>query len=307
MRNNITGIGDIKTFDMAHKIELAMSNMLTSIFVAAKQANEEAVWFYYVSKRRFVSIYPSINRNSWQFSDVLLEGKYAQKVLRTTQDNNRVIWSEPYVGSAGTGLNASLGIGVFNQSQMTGVLYVDISLAKLKKHIGNITQENTGLIVLNQYNDVLVHYALGAETIKNIEKWKNVVPLNLSLLSHDEINNLAIYQEVGDWLVQKQVLTINGWKIIKYQRYDDFKAPLLSHFIMVFLTVFTGLFVFLVFVYWITHRTFVKPTQCFISHIEHCAQGDPGKIKPTSDWVRWFQVVENIFGQNRSLLQRLTD
>jgi len=307
VRNNITGIGDINTLDAAHKIELAMSNMLTATFVTAKQANEEVVWFYYVSKKRFVSIYPSINRNSWQFSDVLLEGEHSQKILKSTQNNNDVIWSKPYVGSAGKGLNISLGIAVFNQSMMTGVLYSDINLAKLKKHTDIFTQKNMGVIILNQNNDVLIHSALGAEPVNNIEKFKSVAPLALSTLSNDEINDLAVYQEIGDWLVQKQMLKINGWKVIKYQRYDDFRAPLLSHFRVVFSIIFTGLFVFLFFVYWVTHRTFVKPTQRFISHIEHCAQGDPGKIKPTNDWVRWFQVVENIFGQNRSLLQRLTD
>lgn len=307
VRNNITGIGDIQYLDDDHKAELAMSNMLTPAFVTAKQANKESVWFYYVSKKKFVSIYPSINRSSWQYSDALLEGEHTKKILQTAQNNKKVTWSKPYMDSAGTGLSTSLGLGVFNQSQMTGILYVDISLSKLQQRLEPIIQESMGILVLNQNNDVLIHHASQNEPLSDIRQWKNVVPSSLSLLSNDKINNLTLYQEIDGWLVQKQTLSANGWKIIKYQQYDDFRTPLLSHFMIEFVMLFSGLFVFLVYVYWLTHRTFVKPTQRFISHIEYCAQGDPGKIKPTSDWLRWFQVVENIFGQNRSLLQRLTD
>ena len=56
-----------------------------------------------------------------------------------------------------------------------------------------------------------------------------------------------------------------------------------------------------------TKRTFIKPTTEFISHIEYCAVGDPGKVSPAADWLHWFQVVEDIFAQNRSLLLQLTE
>ncbi|WP_076416972.1 ATP-binding protein [Colwellia sp. UCD-KL20] len=307
VRNNITGIGDIDSLDKSHMAELAMSNMLTPAFVATKQANEEAVWFYYVSKKRFVSIYPSINRNSWQYSDILLAGKHTQKILQSGLDKQEVVWSSPYLGSAGSGLNTSLGIGVFNKAGMAGILYVDISLARLQKQLSPITKDNVGVLVLDSQNKVLIHHKSSNEAFGNIEPWENVVPQSLSLLTKNDINHLSLYQERGDWLVQKQTLPINGWSVVKYQSLQDFRQPLLKHYSVTFLILFVGLTVFFALIYWITHRTFVKPTKRFISHIEYCAQGDPGKIKPTADWLRWFQVVENIFGQNRSLLQRLTD
>ncbi|MFT5295325.1 MAG: signal transduction histidine kinase, partial [Colwellia sp.] len=57
----------------------------------------------------------------------------------------------------------------------------------------------------------------------------------------------------------------------------------------------------------VTRKTFMKPTKEFINHIEHCSQGDPGKVKPPADWLHWFKIVEDIFGQNRTLLQQLKD
>ena len=49
----------------------------------------------------------------------------------------------------------------------------------------------------------------------------------------------------------------------------------------------------LLLVYSLSRRTFIKPTRQFISHIEYCAQGDPGKVKPTEAWMHWFQIVED--------------
>lgn len=64
---------------------------------------------------------------------------------------------------------------------------------------------------------------------------------------------------------------------------------------------------FLAVVYVLTRKTFIKPASEFINHIEHCAEGNPGKVQPTKEWLPWFQLVENIFGQNRSLLHQLKE
>jgi len=307
VRNNITGIGDINSLSKDHQEELAMANMLTPAFVSTKQSNKEAIWFYYVSKKRFVSIYPSVNQNSWQYSDALLEGEHSKKLFQATSEKNSVIWSTAYSVSAGTGLNTTLGIRVFKHSDIVGIIYIDISLDRLQKQLNKITEKNTGIIVLDEQNKVLMHNTLDKKTVKNTDSWNNHIPEGLQTLTPDSINDLDVYQEVDDWLIQKKVLSINGWKVIKYQSSKDFRGELLAHYSISFLVFFIGLFIFLAFIYLTTYKTFVKPTKRFIKHIEYCAQGDPGKIKPTSDWLHWYQVVENLFGQNRSLLQRLTE
>ncbi len=303
VRNNITGIGNVKTMSSAVKAEIAMANMLTPSFVTAKKANDAAVWYYYASRQQFVSIYPSINRNSWQFSPILINSDHASSIINNPRKHS-VIWSAPYVDSSGVGLNSSLGLGVLNKGDVAGILYVDISLSKLQRHFERLMDASSGIVLLNENQDVLIHHLPNNESINTTQKWEDVAPAELSNRSVDE---LATMEVIGDWLVQKQTLPVNGWTVIKYQSYKEFCSPLLFHFVFGFLILFIGLFFFLVFVYWLTHRTFIKPTQRFISHIEYCAQGDPGKIKPTNDWLHWFQVVENIFGQNRSLLQRLTE
>jgi len=301
VRNNITGVGNVRRMSNAVKSEIAMSNMLTPSFVTAKKANEAAVWFYYASLSEFVSIYPSINRNSWKFSPVLINSEHANRVINNP---NNAIWSAPYVDSSGVGLNTSLGLAVNKKDKVSGILYVDISLSELQKYFEPLSNKTSGIILFNENDDVLINHSLAGESTSTKLKWQDLVP---SALTDMSVNDLVAMQVFGDWLVQKQTLSVNGWTVIKYQSYKDFCAPLLSHFILGFLILFVGLLCFLVFVYVLTHRTFIEPTQRFISHIEYCAQGDPGKIKPNNDWLHWFQVVENIFGQNRSLLQRLTE
>jgi signal transduction histidine kinase/CheY-like chemotaxis protein len=303
VRNNITGVGDVTQIGESVKAEIAMANMLTPAFVTAKKANNAAVWYYYASLQHFVSIYPSINRNSWQYSPALVSGEHANSIIEQ-KAGDHVLWSNPYVDSSGVGLNTSLGLGVVNKGYVSGILYADISLLELQKHFKALDGATSNVVLINENQDVLIHHSSAQDRESITQKWTDIAPDGLA---HQSFDNLRSIQVIGDWLVQKQTLPVTGWTVLKYQSYKDFCAPLLSHFVFGFLILFVGLLMFLVFVYWLTHRTFIEPTQRFISHIEYSAQGDPGKIKPTNDWLHWFQVVENIFGQNRSLLQRLTE
>jgi len=311
VRGNISGIGDINSLDKSLKAELAMANMLTPAFVATKAINTDLVWFYYVSKKRFVSIYPSVNQSSWQYNDALLSGEHIKSLLinevKSTNNKQKIAWSTPYVGSVDVGLNSSVSIGIYDPENVVGVLNIDINLSKIRKKFNQITSENEGVLILNDKNEVLIHHDFSSKVMNKIAYWQNITPKNLATLTNDEVNNLPFYQEVGNWLILKQELPVNGWRVIKYKAYQDFAAPLLTFYSKIFIFFLCILFILLCGIYWFIHRTFVKPTKRFISHIEYCAEGDPGKIKPTADWLKWFQIVENIFGQNRSLLQRLTD
>ncbi len=303
VRNNITGIGDITKLDDEVKTEISMSNMLTPAFVAAKQANDAVIWYYYASLNQFVSIYPSINRNSWQYSSALINREPAQKIIN--QNNNKsVVWSAPYIDSSGEGLNTSLGLGVVNKDKVTGILYADISLSEIQKYFKPLEESTSHIVLMNNDQDILINASSNTTSYSLIEKWLNVTPNELSEIAIEKLGHIQI---VNDLLVQKYVLPTNGWIVIKYQSYTDFYKPILSYIILSFLTFFIGLLLFMAFVYWLTYRTFIEPTRRFISHIEYSAEGDPGKIKPSNDWLHWFKVVENIFGQNRSLLQRLTE
>jgi len=304
---NITGLGNVEQFSLLKKQEIAMANALTPAFVTAQKVIEEANWFYYVSIEQFANIFPWIGRDSWRFSDRMLTNAYAKKIQSLGFNNNKVTWSSPYIDAAGTGMNASLGIGIYRDKQMLGAVVIDISLARLQQSLPTLTSEDQGIVLFNQNSDILIFKEKGKDPLTYRASWQKLLPKSLHHLNPENIGKLSDSVRIEDWLVEKQTLSVNGWTLLKYQSYSSFISPLRSHFIFMFTILLIGLIAFLMLVNFMTRRSFIKPTHDFISHIEYCAQGDPGKVKANADWLHWFVLVEDIFTQNRSLLLQLKE
>lgn len=304
---NITGFGDIDKFSLLKNQEIAMANALTPAFVTAQKVLEEANWFYYISVDQFVNIYPWIGRDSWRFSDRMLTNAHAKKIQALGLDNNKVIWSLPYIDAAGTGMNFSLGMGVYRHTDMVGAVVIDISLARLQQSLSALTSDDQALVLLNQQNDILIFKQQGKKPLNYRASWQKLLPNDLHHLQKERLAQIPDSIKIGDWFVETQSLPINGWTLLKYQPYSSFISPLRNHFIFMFTILLIGLFAFLMLVNAMTRRSFIKPTHDFISHIEFCSQGDPGKVKANADWLHWFVLVEDIFTQNRSLLLQLKD
>lgn len=306
LSGNITGIGDIKHFDELMQQELAMANVLTPAFITAKHTNPEVTWFYYLSKKHFVNLYPWVSRNSWRYTDKLIERDYFVEIQKK-RESNEFYWSPPYQDSAGKGLTSSLAAGVTQFGDFAGALILDINLNELGKSLPEIKEPNQGYLLLDNNYHVLLVKTKNAIDMNDNTDWHEVLPSDLEYLSTQQVNDFSQQQKVGNWFIQKQVLPVNDWILIKYQPYNQFIAPLSGEFLFWFIILFSGLLGFIILIYWLTKRTFIKPATEFIQHIENCAQGDSGKIKPTQDWLHWFHVVEDIFSQNRSLMQQLKD
>lgn len=304
---SITGFGNIEQFSILKKQEISMANALIPAFIAAQKVIEEAMWFYYVSVEQFVNIFPWIGRDSWRFSDRMLTNTHAQKIKKLGFENNKVIWSSPYIDSAGTGMNASLGIGVYRDKKMLGAVVIEISLDRVQQSLPELDSSDQGLVLFNQENDILIFKQKGKEALSYQASWQKLLPDALHHLNGQRLAQLPNSVQIGDWLVEKQTLPVNGWTLLKYQPYVSFILPLRSHFIFMFTILLIGLLAFLMLVNAMTRRSFIKPTHDFISHIESCAQGDPGKIKANADWLQWFVLVEDVFTQNQSLLLQLKE
>ncbi len=304
---NITGFGQIKSFSELKKTELAMANALTPAFVAAQQMINEATWFYYVSLDHFVNIYPWIGRDNWHFSNKMIINVHNLKIQQLKRYNNRVLWSAPYLDAAGMGMHSSLGMGVFKEQKQLGAVIIDINLARLHESLPELKNPEQGVVLFNQQNQILMFKHANRKAITAEVSWQEVMPESLHHLDFSSLNQLENSTKIDNWLIEKQVLPVNGWTLLKYQPYDHFTASLFNRFMFIFALLFLGLFAFLMLVHYMTRRTFIKPTTEFIHHIEYCAEGDPGKIKPNADWLHWFQIVEDIFGQNRSLLLQLKE
>jgi signal transduction histidine kinase len=306
-RGSITGIGQVSDFDVMQKQELAMANALTPAFIIAKNSIKAANWFYYVSLNNFISLYPWIGRNSWRFSDHSINNPNINSIKKLLPGDNNFFWSPPYLDSAGKGLSSSLGTAVYRNGTLAGAVLMDFSLSSLHKKLPDLKKANQGFILFDEKNNVLVHKTANNKPLSSKLTWQDVAPKQLTSYAHSSIKNQPDGYKTDSWFIQKYQLPINGWILLKYQPYQDFTAPVFNRFVMMFTLLFLGLFALMSIIYVVTRKTFMKPTKEFINHIEHCSQGDPGKIKPPADWLHWFNIVEDIFGQNRTLLQQLKD
>jgi signal transduction histidine kinase/cell division protein FtsL len=307
LSGNITGFGDISHFDLQQIEELAMANALTPAFISAKLTIPEATWFYYISYNKFVNIYPWIDKESWHYTDKTLNNTYIKAIELAANKQAAYFWSPPYIDAAGSGLNSSLSVGVYRKKQLVGAVVIDLNLGRLYENLPPVLSNNHGLVLLNKQHQVLINKQSSKFKLSPNTHFKEVLPEKLATLSIDDLMMLPDSAKVNGWILQKKQLFINGWILLQYQPYSEFSAPIFNRLIFISAVFFVGLVAFLGLVYLLTHRTFLQPTAEFINHIENCSQGDPGKIKPAAGWLHWFKIVEDIFSQNRSLLQQLKE
>ncbi len=307
LQNSITGIGQIEQITPQAWQELRMAQALTPAFITGSANNADATWLYYLSLNQFVTIFPWISHNAWQFSPTMKDNPYFLKLRELKVDEKRFVWSAPFNDTAGKGVIASIGTGVFYQDKFKGALVIDVDLASLKDRLPKVESAHQGYVLMNELGQVMLYKDNGQSDVSEGLEWHNVVPTSLSLFKLEQVLGLEHHGRFADWFVQKVDLNSNGWKLIKYQLHSDFTGPVMTNFVQIFSLFFIGLLVFLALVFIVTRRLFVKPATEFISHIEYCAKGDPGKVLPDKNWLPWFQIVENIFSENRSLMQQLKE
>jgi signal transduction histidine kinase/CheY-like chemotaxis protein len=304
---NITGIGDITAMSEQLKQELAMASGLTPAFITAKNSSDVTDWFYYVSLSRFVSLYPWISHHNWQYRDLLLTNPFMKKIIQTSDTKDEFFWSTPYLDTAGKGLITGVAKKVFLDEKMVGVVMADLNLARLTDSLNTIEQPQQGYLLIDRNDTLYIHKNNSGEPIKKYMLWQQVVPEGLKHLTYQSLSKQANTENINDWIVQKRQLSANGWLLVKYQASSDFSNQVFDRYFELFIMVFVDALILLIIIYFVTRNTFIKPTLEFITHIEHSAKGDHGMVSPPKGWHHWFYIVEDIFSQNRSLLQQLKD
>ncbi len=123
------------------------------------------------------------------------------------------------------GINFSLGIGVYRNTDMLGAVIIDVSLARLQKSLPELTSADQRLVLLNQRNDILIFKQKGEAPLSYRTSWQKLLPEALHELNPSNLAQLADSSQIGDWLVEKHTLPINGWTLLKYQPYSSFISP----------------------------------------------------------------------------------
>ncbi|QOL26655.1 response regulator [Thalassotalea sp. LPB0316] len=303
--NNLTGQGRVEELSEPILNEIKMTQQISPAFASAVNTIPEVSWLYYLSNRQFISIYPWVDKEQWRFNQNLLTSEHYAALKQLAQDE--LYWSKPYIDTAGTGASFSLGAGVYNQSRFMGALVLDFNLNKFADYLARNPVENANVVVINNHQQLMISYPKANINEQKLLGWHEVVPTQLRELTLAQIDQLGPYFKYQGWWVEVVELSANGWSVIQYQPYQHFIAPIIKNSITTFIWSIGTLFVVVLVIYLLTLGSFIRPTKSFVQHIENTAKGDPGKEQPPLGWHYWYQLVENIFGQNRSLMQQLKD
>lgn len=303
--NNVTGNGSVADLSEPTLNEIKMTQQIGPAFASAVNVIPEASWLYYISNRQFVSIYPWVDKEQWRFNASSRQSPHYLALSRLGQDE--LYWSSPYMDTAGTGASFSLGQGVYNQSRFMGALVLDFNLTKISQYLTKRPSDNASIVVVNAQQKLMINYPHESTEEQQLVSWLDIAPAELQELSLVDINSRGPFFKQNGWWIEVVQLKSNGWSVIQYQPYDSFISPIIRDSIVSFIWIMGTLFVVVLVIYLLTLGSFIKPTKSFIQHIENSAKGDPGKEKPPLGWHYWYQLVENIFGQNRSLMQQLKD
>ncbi|TWX70189.1 response regulator [Colwellia sp. C1TZA3] len=306
MSGNITGVGRIDTFNQSLQHELTMANALTPAFVIAQKSVKEANWLSYISVQRFVNLYPWVPRSIWQYNDQSLSNDLMLQI-KASQHEDEKFWAQPYVDLASQGLNTVLGMGVYLDHEMKGAVLIDMNTVGLYNYLPEVNEADHGYIIVDKQSHVLLHKNSSNLTLNAQTAFSDTAPSQLNQFSYQALLNIMPSAKIGDWVVQQQKLVINDWILLEYQRTGSFYNTINQRFLSILISVFLGFLSLLIVAYYVTYRPFIEPSKKFIKHIEYCSAGDPGKIKPPAEWRHWFKIVEDLFGENRSLMQRLKD
>lgn len=305
LANNLTGKGRVSQLSKSAIDEIKMTQQISPAFASSVNLMSESSWLYYVSSQAFVSIFPWVDKEQWRYTEAALKSPHYIAISQLAPDE--LYWSSPYMDTAGTGASFSLGKAVFNQEKYIGSLFLDFNLPKFAEHISPTLGDEAAIVVVNQDQEVLIVKTKNEASPSKLISWRDTAPTELRELDLVQLNQRGPYFKYRDWWVESVKLSANGWYAIQYQPYNAFIAPQIIETLSTFLWSVGSLIIVVLVIYILTLTSFIKPTKSFIQHIENTAKGDPGKETPPPGWMYWYQLVENIFGQNRSLMQQLKD
>ncbi len=131
---NLTGLGSLPV-EPSRRQEIEAALALEPIFRWVKGIYPETPWVYYLSRQRFMCVYPYI-----PFDDFFMEDSFYDMDLfrRGTPENNpggKPYITDVYVDEAGKGLMVTVGAPVYRGDEFMGIVGFDLTLEALSRSL----------------------------------------------------------------------------------------------------------------------------------------------------------------------------
>ncbi len=304
---NLTGIGTLanQSNDFYREIEMALD--LNPLFCIATHNIPNAVWLYYTSANHFITLYPWVHSKDFMFDDEFYKHEFYELGLPEKNPQRETFWTHAYIDEAGKGLMVTCAAPVYENDRFRGTVALDITLDILNQFVKNFIYPTENLFIINNDEQLLAHKILVDAKNTEINTAENAFPETMrtrwkSLFEHPKDEIIAL----DDYLFMYKNLPHIPWKLIFWIPKRTIAQEALYSISWNIGIFFPSLLIILFIVNYVTRRTFVKPAELLVEHIEKENQGLGAPIPNVPEmWQKWFKEVSRIFNENRHLFIEL--
>ena len=217
---NITGHGGLNTSkEVLHDMEMSLA--LYEHFKIANKLNKEYEWVYYISKYKFLTMYPYIpsSKYIWHYENSFKD--VWQYSLKKNNPNRNLFFTPLYVDGAGKGLMVTMGKPVYKEETFRGTLNIDVTVKTLSQFLDRHNLSDGVYVLVNRKNQIIASSGLSGFNTNEIFTLENVTsPLNKE-------NNVSSFK----YYIDAVTLQSAPWKLYYYKdRFSIFSQSLIYIF-----------------------------------------------------------------------------
>ncbi len=312
MVGNLTGLGKIEDLSQEIKMELNMALLLNTYFEIALRNNRGAIWVYYTSKNHFQNLYPWLPLNINPYYKTLDNKMFFQSATPERNPKGLNFWTPAYEDGSADESRYRRGVVVTNSSPVydgdhfLGSVSLDLSLIELNRVMSRFSSSEGSLFLINKEHQVLAvkdakPFQGEDRPILHLEQFLS--PAIIDKVKQEMMDLTGWFSLEGPSIVYVIDLHEAPWFMVYVGSQSELFAQPFNEALQDILTIIALLIFVVGMSYLIAIRNFISPAQKLVDHIERENRGVKSTFKNIpSLWKPWFDIVSNIFMENRTLM-----
>ncbi|MCC5946308.1 MAG: SpoIIE family protein phosphatase [Bernardetiaceae bacterium] len=308
MTANLTGpfdVNNIKGTDLEREVNMALA--LNTSFKVTSYQTPNVAWIYYTSPR-LISIYPWVTSSVFKYTDDLLSHDFYSLAEPRKNPYRNLFWTPAYIDEAGKGMMVTCAAPVYDFDEFMGSVALDLTFDSLNSIISN-SQLNLGeIFIINRQNQLLAHPDLVSSSDSSVKRLQDVFDTKL----YEKVGNLWGYEDrsvhlAAGYFIYYEKLPNTDWKLIYLVPEWDLYFSVLGKIGWGLLFVVVSMSVVMLISNRIITKGFIQPASGLVDHLqkEHAGVDATINAKTPKSWKVWYQIISDIFSQNRRLVSEL--
>lgn len=240
---SLSGIGNFDKLNHDQLNQLAISQELLPYLKTSSESLPRMQWIYYISKEKFIYLYPPVKKDDYLFTEKTLEQDFYTLTLPEHNANRSIVMTNVYPDEAGAGLMITLSKPIYHHNEFLGSLSLDYTLVQIKKMIQTHGLKNGTFILFNENDEVLASSCSNEEMTAIIDLQESLEHFELDKKDLSTLNNDQFY-DIDGHLIKTVGLPNHPWKLVNIRSmasiYTEMfveELPLIILFISLIITV----------------------------------------------------------------------